>query len=126
MFGKLSQLIERFREQLNYNEAKARGPVPPVRVLRNPPVPKVTAKVQPEKPASTVSDKPQSLTTTHVVTRGNNKNVYVEVKPGQDVEDALKAADELSIESNLETIEDGLDPYNSGVYSRKQVWHEKR
>ncbi len=121
MLAKLQKIYLRLVDRLNYNEAKARGPVPPVRVMRAPTKPTAEPAKKPQQEHAS-----EDNSTVHVVSRGNNKNVYVKVKPGQDVEDALRDADELAISDGLETIEDGLDPYNSGVFSRKQVWHEKR
>lgn len=124
MIANLQKIYRRLVDRLNYNEAKARGPVPPVRVLREP----AKTSASPTKAVRTEPKRTPKVdsSSVHVVSRGPNKNVYVEVREGQDVEDALREADDQQSARSLETIEDGLDPYNSGVFSRKQVWHEKR
>ena len=59
-----------------------------------------------------------------IVSRGNNKNVYVVAVPGIDDNDVLREADALEIDtSSLETVEEeGFDPYNSGRFNRDKTW----
>ncbi|MEM1263585.1 MAG: hypothetical protein AAGH76_14375 [Pseudomonadota bacterium] len=63
-----------------------------------------------------------TATPRRVISRGNNKNVYVIATPDLDENEALRRADELAIDTGtLETVEEnGFDPYNSGSYSKRK------
>ena len=131
MFTNLQQMVRRFVNRVQASDGKSRAPVPPVRTpLR---APKRTAEANPvAKPAKTSDvDAPvltrQPQTITRVVSRGNNKNVFVQLRPGQTIEDALKMADDAPPPASLEILpDDGLDPYNSGAYSTRQIWNDPR
>ncbi|MEM8982713.1 MAG: hypothetical protein AAGC71_06780 [Pseudomonadota bacterium] len=76
---------------------------------------------QPESAESEQADA-DVATPRRVISRGNNKNVYVIATPELDENEALRQADELVLDTgSLETIdEDGFDPYNSGSYRRRE------
>lgn len=124
----LQSIYQRMKHKLQHNEAKDRGPVPPVRAQKK----HAAAQAQPTKkepkPAVEKQQAPAEPSRPTIVSRGNNKNVFITVEAGQDADEALRLADHpgASESPSLETIEDGLDPYNSGVFSTKRVWRESR
>lgn len=124
MLVKLQSIYRRVKHKLQHNEAKDRGPVPPVRVTKKPAAPK--SKAEPKQPVAQ-QDTTESVRPA-IVSRGNNKNVFITVAAGQDADEALRLADQENAGESptLETVEDGLDPYNSGVFTTKRIWHESR
>ena len=100
------------------------------RVMRRPapdgqrrPAPAITPVAKPDRPEPQAENLPR-----RVISRGNNKNVYVVAEPDLDEDAALRAADVLEIDTGtLETVdEEGFDPYNSGGFHRSKTWTDRR
>ncbi|MEO1034713.1 MAG: hypothetical protein AAFX44_04035 [Pseudomonadota bacterium] len=139
----LESIIDNVRAivaRLSGGATEQRDPIPPVRassvqrVMRKPA--SANGRRRPIDSVAITEDKsdapveqPVAETPPHrIISRGNNKNVYVVAVPDLDENDALREADALEIDTgSLETVEEeGCDPYNSGSFHRNQTWHRRR
>lgn len=133
MFTKLLKFIHQAREKAQHNEAKDRGPVPPVRRASKPKSTVRNQALAPEtsKPTAEVA-KPRAVP--KVAQRGAGKNVMVFAGVDEDADAALERLDRSTSSIKLEEIpkpgveqpKDGFDPYNSGVFDSKKVWNNSK
>ena len=128
MFSQIEAIAQQLKRRLVGDKAAARPPVPPRRAPTRPPRARVTPVVAAEQPAATpapASTPKHGAPEPRILSRGNNKNVYVMMAPDSDEDDVLRSIDaEAAAQSKrLRVVEDkDFDPYNSGAYTRSDVW----